>query len=316
MAQKITQKSKTKRKKNKVRLKIILICVIIFTIFFVITNKNKSNNKNNNDINLLLNNENITSKLKSSVVIENEQIYLSYDDIKSFIDSTLYTEEESKNIITTSDKKLAVINIEEQTLEINNSSLDVENITITKDDIIYIAISELQNAYDFEINYNNQTNIITIDNLNKKSIKAYVKKDSKIKEKPQFFSTVIDEIKKGDWLYYIDEQKPYAKVRTQKGIVGFIKSKILINFEIERKDFVEEDKEFNEEETLITDISKKDITSFKERKDVINDILKEAVKKEKKYIEITGKEDEIELLERFKLEAKPILAECGISLKK
>lgn len=311
-----TKKHNTKsniKHNNKGYKKIAFVIVLILLLFIIV--KNKSIKNNYNSIQIILNNENITEKLENPIIIENEQIYMSYNDIKDFLDKSLFTENETNLIITASDKKVAVIDPQNQTLEINSSNVDVKNIVINRDEKKYIAISELKNVYDYDIKNIKKTNIVTIDSLNKRSIKAYAKKNLKVKKEKKLLSFHIDEIKKGNWLYFINEENDYAKIRTQNGFLGYVKKKSLANFVNERDDFVEEKKEFNEENALKYDISKDDLSTFEKRKKIINIILQEAIKNDNMYVQIIHTGESNFEYERFIIEVNPVLRECGITIK-
>ena len=311
-----TKKQNNKRNKkhnNKGYRRIAFVIVLILLFLVVIKNKPIKNNYTN--IQVILNNENITEKIESPIIIENEQIYMGYNDIKNFLDESLYTENETNLIITASDKKVAAINPQNQTLEINSSNIEVKNIYLERDCKKYIAISELKNVYNYEITNIKKTNIITIDSLNKKSTKAYAKKNLKVKKENNALSANIDVIKKGSWLYFIKEENDYAKIRTQNGVLGYVKKKSLANFVNERDDFIEEVKEFSKENALKQDISNEDLTTFEKRKKIINIILQEAIKNGNMYVQIIYTGESNFEYERFKIEVIPVLRECGITVK-
>lgn len=316
MPQKIIKKTKNNKKRkhnNKGYKKIVFAIVLILILIIVI--RNKPIKKNNEITQLVLNNKNITKELLDSIIIENNQIYMSYEDIKKFFDETLYTEEDTGCIITTSDRKLAIIKKDDQTMRVNNSNVDVKNIIIEQDNKIYIAISELTIVYNFEIEKIEKTNIITIDMLNKKSVKAYANKNITIKEDKGVISKSIDEVKKGNWLFFINDENGYAKVRTQDGIIGYVKKKYLSNYINVREDLEFEDKNFKEENSINRDITNDDISTYEKRQKIIDLILHEAIKNDKMYVQISYNGEENIFYERFKIEVVPILKECGIEIK-
>ena len=308
-------KKKSKHKKNKNNKSLFIAFVVIFIlIIFVVIKNSKTENKNEN-IELVLNNEDVTSKLQSKIIDENEKIYMSFNDLKELIDSTIY-QEDTGLIITASSKKIATFKENENTININGSEQKDENVVIEKDGQKYIAISELENVYDYEFKYNSETNIVTIDSLNKKSEKAYAVKKIKIKESEKILSKTIEKVNKGNWLYFISEQNGIAKVRTQDGKIGYVKTKNLDNFVIERENLKEnKNNNIEDEQCLIYDLSKKDITTFEKRQNIINLILQEAIKNDKMYVKITYNSSEEEAYNRFKIEVVPILGECGIKVK-
>ena len=308
-------KKKSKHKKNKNNKSLFIAFVVIFIlIIFVVIKNSKTENKDEN-IELVLNNEDVTSKLQSKIIDENEKIYMSFNDIKELIDSTIY-QEDTGLIITASSKKIATFKENENTININGSEQKDENVVIEKDGQKYIAISELENVYDYEFKYNSETNIVTIDSLNKKSEKAYAVKKIKIKENEKIISKTIEKVNKGNWLYFISEQNGIAKVRTQDGKIGYVKTKNLDNFITEREDLKEnKTNNIEDEQCLIYDLSKKDITTFEKRQNIINLILQEAIKNDKMYVKIIYNGTEETDYNRFKIELTPILNECGIKVE-
>ncbi len=316
MSHKKTNNNKHTKKiknNNKGYKKVVFVIVFIILLVFIIKNRAIKNNYETTQV--ILNNENISNKLENDIIFENNQIYMSYNDIKNVLDKTLYTEESTGLIITTSDRKLAIINKEEQTLTINGSNVEVKNITTQKNENLYIAISELENVYNYEIEKIDKTNVITIDMLNKKCVKAYVKKNIKIKEENKLLSSNIDEVKKGNWVYFINEESGYAKVRTQNGIIGYTKNKLLNNFVNVRDDLADNTKTFKSENSISKDISKEDLSSIEKRQNIINLILQQAIKNDKMYVKISYNGENNIYYERFKIEVVPILKECGVEIE-
>ena len=313
MAKKQLKNKKNSNKKyyNKGYKKIAFIVVLILLIIFFV-NQSKIKNNLNKETQIILNNENITSNLKDDIIKENGKIYISFEDVKNVLDKNLYKETETGIVITTSNKKVASFKQTDEFININGSNIDESNILINKNEKDYIAISSLENVYDYEFNYIENTNIVLLDSLNKKQIKAYAKKNIKIKKEPKMFSANIAKIEKGNWIYFISEENGYAKIRTQDGIIGFIKKAKISNFETIRDDFQEETKTFNDENAIIYDLTNKDISTFEKRLNIINLVLQEAIKNDKMYVKFLYNKDKNDFFERFKIEARPMLLECGI----
>ena len=313
MAKKQLKNKKNTNKKyyNKSYKKIAFIVVLIFISIFII-NQNKIKKNSTQKTTIVLNNENITKKLNDVIIEENNKIYMSFDDVKNFLDKNLYKETDTGVIVTTSNKKIASFKQNDEFININGSNVNEKNIIINRNEKDYIAISSLENVYDYEFNYNENTNIVSIDSLNKKIIKAYAKKNIKIKEQPKFITSNIAKVEKENWLYFISEERGYAKVRTQEGIIGFIKKGKIHNFVTIRDDFEEESKQFLEEKALKYDLTNKDITTLEKRINIINSVLQETIKNDKMYVKFLYNKDKDSFYERFKIESRPMLSECGI----
>lgn len=242
------------KKSNKILKKVLItvaILVIIAGIVFVISNYIK--NKEKNITNLVINNNNITSKLKKSIIIDDDVIYLSKQDIQNFFDKYIYEDKENNQIITTSDKKTATIQYDQKTIEINGSKKQITATIKKVDDTIYLPISEMHDVYDIEINYIKDSNVITMDSLDREQKKAYTSKNVSIKAKSSNFSKTVDKVKKGNWLFYIStDEKGWAKVRTTKGKVGYVKENKLTNF-VTVRDSMEEEKQISGKVNLVWD---------------------------------------------------------------
>lgn len=301
----IKQKCKSYKNVAFVVLLILIICIAI---------KKSKIETNNKKTELILNNENVTESLQEDIIIQNGKTYMSLADIKNFIDNTIY-KEGTDTIITTSPKKIAILKDGEENIEINGSMQKAKDVIIEREQKDYLAISELENVYDYEFKYISSNNIVTIDNLNKKSIKAYARKNLNIKKEQNIISKTVDKVEKGNWIIYICDAGNMAKVRTQNGFIGFVKKSNLNNFVTERED-LNTSTEFtgNDEEKLKYDISNKDITTYEKRKIIINLILQEAIKNDKMYVEITCNNENTQEYNRFKIEITPILSECGIKV--
>ena len=308
--------NKTNKKHyNKSYTKLAFIIVLILIIAIFVFSKGQTINNKYEKTQIIFNNENITANIEKEVIIENDIIYISFNDVKKVLDKTIY-QEEAGEIITTSSKKIARLKLDDNNITINGATLKAKNPVISKDGEIYIAISELQNVYDYEFKYIENSNIVVIDSLSKKCVKAYAKKNIKIKEQNKAFSKVIEKVQKENWVYYIDdEENGFSKIRTQNGNIGYVKKHLLDNFVVQREEFDENVNTKSNEQALEYDITSKDITTFEKRQELINIILQEAIKNDKMYIKILYNGEPNTQYERFKIEAPPMLQECGITVE-
>ena len=149
--------------------------------------------------------------------------------------------------------------------------------------------------------------------MNKKFVKVYAKKKIKVKEENKLFSKTIDKVEKGNWVVFIGKENGMAKIRTQSGKIGYVKEKYLDNYVTEREDLNESTDQIGNE--LEYDISKKEITTYEKRENIINLILQEAIKNGKMYVKIIYNATEEQKYNRFKIEVVPILNECGIKVE-
>lgn len=304
------KKNKTKIViKNPKRLFIVLLIIIFLIIAFTIKN-NKIKEKSY--LSLIINNEDVTDIIENEIIIKDEAQYLSFEDIKKCIDKDIYLEDD--NIIMTSDKKIGVLNFENTKIEINGSILNINAKPFKKDEIIYIPISELQNVYEMEYTYIQDFKNIVIDNYSKKLEKAYLKSNRYILKDKKTFSDKIEKINKGNWVVFVSEENGWAKVRSQNGNLGYIKKNYLTNFVTQRDEFKFETTD-TETSKFDINITKKNIEKYRNRKIIIEELLLEAITKNKGIIEIKyDKDKQSNEYKRFILEATAILKESGITI--
>ena len=302
-------KKKSRSNKNK---KILIYAIIIFLVVVFIIIKNNTIKKNYKT-ELIVSNENITDTLKNEIIIKENVVYLSLEDVQKYFDKDLY--QEDNKIILTSTRKIAAIELNKNEIEINGSKVKIQGKAYkTENNIIYLPISDLKNVYDMECTYNLEYQNITIDYKNKKIVKANTTKNVLLKEKPGIFASNLEKIDKDSLVVYISEENGWAKIRSQNGNIGYINKAKLTNIVTEREDFIEQKQE-NTNVSFEQDITSKNIKKYKNRNELIEKILIDAVSKKQKAVKIIYKKDKnSESFKRFIIEATAILKECGISV--
>ncbi len=240
---KMSKEGIEKKKSIIVRTFITILAIIVISIVALIANDYiiLDNNKRTN---LVINNKNVTSNLKNDVLIENNIIYLSKQDIANFFDKYIYKDKETNQIITTYEKKIATIGFEEKKININGSEKNIYASAIQKDNIEYLPISEMNDVYDIEIQNIEDTKVVTMDSYNKEQKRAIVSSNLPVKSSTNFIAKTVDRVKKGDIVVVISSDKGYTKIRTEKGKLGYIKSNKLEN-EYTVRESMEEEKQID-----------------------------------------------------------------------
>lgn len=238
MKQKITLgRTKDNKKKIKKILIIIIAIILIGTIAYntsnnIIVDKNKS-------INLVINNKNVTSNLKKEIIIENDNIYISKQDLGNFFDKYIYEDTENNNIVTTYNNKIASISLEKNKININGSTKNTYAHAENKEGTIYVPITELEDVYGIEIKYLPDSKVLTIDSTSKEQKKGIITKNVSVKSSTKFISKTIDKVKKGSYVIVVSEDKGYTKIRTENGKVGYVKTNKVANTVVVREEMQE-----------------------------------------------------------------------------
>ena len=245
------KKKSTKRvKEEKINiprliLRIVIVVIALLLLLFIIKiAPNYAKDEFADEINLIINNNNITRNLKSDIIIEDNTIYLSADDVRNFFDEYLLIENENNRLITTSNTKTVVIPFNGTKIYINGSNIELEHTLMQKDDKIYLPMTDLTDIYNIEINYYSNSNIVTIDSLNRKFVQATSSKKTNVKYMTTIFSKTVDKVERGDTLILVQDRENdsnvvedgWIKVRTKNGELGYVKEQDISNEQVIRED--------------------------------------------------------------------------------
>lgn len=218
-----------KNKKKKILIFIsILITVIIISLFafFNVTMKDPNIGK----IQIVINNNNITAKLKNAAYInEKNVVYMSVPDIKVFLDNYIYNDQVNEQIITTYGEKIGVLSLKENKININDANVELTSGVEQKNGQFFIPISLMSNIYNMEMSFIKDKKVLVMDSLDRELIKMDAAKNLKVRSKSTAFSRIVDKVKKGEKVVLVEKKNGWSKIRTTSGKVGYVKTTCLQN---------------------------------------------------------------------------------------
>ena len=232
MNKKVKKSKEEKINVPRLILRIVIVAIILGLMVFAIKiAPNYARDEFADKTNLIINNNNITRNVKSNILIEDNTIYLSTADMQNFFDEYLLVDEENQMIITTSNTKTVMIPFDETTINVNGVQKTIKHSLLNRDGEIYLPLTDLTDIYNIEVNYSAESNIITIDSLNRKFVQALSSKDMSVKYLPTVFSKTVDKVERGDTLVLVQDRENggnvvednWIKVRTKKGEIGYVK---------------------------------------------------------------------------------------------
>lgn len=224
-------KREEEKVKSKIFSKIIVVAIFLGLVFFVLK---VAPNYRNTDIadktNLVINNSNVTADLKQELIIRDGIIYISKEDIENFFDPYIYYEQNTNQIITTSDNQIASMVVGENFVTNNGSRVGMSGSVFQENDTYYIPFSNLTNVYNVEISYIESSDTITVDSKDREQVVADSRKDNGVKAYPTVFSRDVDKIEQGETVTIAAEpQDGWIEVRTDTGKLGYVKENTLVN---------------------------------------------------------------------------------------
>ena len=235
----VLEEKNTKHKLLKIFIKLFVVIVILAGIAFGIKfGPNYISKEITDKTNLVINYSNVTGRMKQDVIIENNVIYLSLNDIMNYYDKYAYYDKQYNQIVTSSDNKLAVLKIGENAITINGKAQNIKGAVFEKNDIYYLPISEMQEVYNVKVT--KKDNKVIIESLDRKLTTATTKKKVSIKYKPVIFSKTLEKVEEKEKVVIADVEansvpNGWVKVRTEKGTIGYIQKNYLNDFEVERE---------------------------------------------------------------------------------
>ena len=221
---------------RKIIIKVLIVLLLLAcacTIFYLAPNYKA--NYEVGKVNLIINNNNITYSLEHDVIIQDKIIYVSKEDMSVFFDYYINYNEQYNLVITTTETVVASIEVGANVININGEDFEIAASVIEVNDVLYVPISEMEQVYNIEVDYKENTSVVTVDSLDREQKKATVTKNTTAKKLTKFLSRALDRLKTGDSVIYISETEDgFVKVRTGNGRIGYIEKENLQNIEIVR----------------------------------------------------------------------------------
>lgn len=225
--------------------KVIILIVMLLGIAVsgIILYPNYKKDINAGKLNLIINYTNVTSSMKGRVIIEDGEVYLSKTDIENYYDKYIHHDDKYNYIIIAKNKQVLCFDVSKQILDVNGKKSNAKVIVDNGD--YYIPMSKLKDVYCIDVKYNEKSNTVVIESLDRKLITANVTKNTSIKYKRSSLSRTVKKVKSGDTVAIVPEQsklRGYTYVRSEDGKLGYIKSSYLSDEKVEREAKVNEDK--------------------------------------------------------------------------
>ena len=210
-------------------IKTIIFIFLIGIIFYLAPNYVKTDEAKEK-INLVINNNNVTTKLKNDMYINDKKVvYMSMTDVKNYLDKYVYYDTQNKQVITTYGEKIGILPTDKNIITINNSTLNILSGIEVKNNEIYLPITQMSTIYNMEMTYITDKNTLVMDSLEKELIKADVSSKVSVKYKNTVFSKKVDKVNKGSKVIVVEEKDGWSKIRTNAGKIGYVKTSKLQN---------------------------------------------------------------------------------------
>ena len=235
----MAKRMKEENKGNKTIFNIFIVIVFLILVAGVFYfSPNYIREDYDGKTKVLINNNNVTLKMKKDVYVdENNNIFLSLEDIKNYFDKYIEYNEQTGEIITTSEINIADLSTNNNEITINGEEEELNSAPIQQNSTIYLPFSEIsEKVYDVDLEYIKNTNTIVIDSLDRKQEVANVNKKVKLKYKPQALSRTLEKLEEDEQVVYIEDSGDWSKIRAKDGTIGYVKKEDISNIQVARED--------------------------------------------------------------------------------
>ncbi len=215
---------------------VIIFLILVAGVFYLSPNYIKEDYDGKTKV--LINNNNVTVKMKKDVYVDdNNNVFLSLEDVKNYFDKYIEYNEQTGEIITTSEIHIAKMSTRTNEITINGEEEKLNSAPIQQNGTVYLPFSEIsEKVYDVDLEYIKDTNTIIIDSLDRKQEVANVNKNVKLKYKPQALSRTLEKIEEDEQVVYIEDSGDWAEIRAKDGTIGYVKKEDITNIQVARED--------------------------------------------------------------------------------
>lgn len=166
--------------------------------------------------------------LKQKGIVSDGQFYLPYEAVRQEIDGGFYWNAAEGTLRYT--LPLDLVEVPAESKEYTNAgATESKDYVIVKNigDQAYIAVDFIQEFANVAVKtYDNPDRVVLFDDWGEvKTVK--VKKDTQVRWLAGVKSDILTEVKKGDRVYFIEEEGDWKKIRTEDGVIGYIKNSAL-----------------------------------------------------------------------------------------
>ncbi len=224
--------------------RMILVLIITGAIFaiFMLNNTSVTHTKGKSS-NLVVFGDNVEPIYKPFV--ENSGIYISTDTIGKLIDEHIFYDKVATKVIVTDNTQVVKLKIDENKLSRNMQYVDIENPAKIVDEQPYIDINLVKDIYNIKVEYNKDTNTISIDKKDTSDLPVKYN-NVNVYDDLSTKSNVISTIGNKDTVTVYTESlkhNRWYKVKTDTGVIGYISKN---NVDVNTGNTNEESKETNE----------------------------------------------------------------------
>ncbi len=149
-------------------------------------------------------------------------MYLPFDFIKKYIDPTIVWDDQTKNIIITTNKDVYQLPLGKTEGLLNLNPYSFSYPALREDGIVYLPEKPINRYFNIEIKPIKHESVLLIHDLNKPILKGIVQKETKLRQNPTIFSPWYDKLAKNEAVSIMKEVNGWYWIEDDIGNIGYI----------------------------------------------------------------------------------------------
>lgn len=202
----------------------IMLCILLGVVYSLIENQKGLDEKKQDEVVLILDDEMVEAA--NSILIENNNIYLSFEFVKNHFDNNIYIDEKGKKAFISLSNKDFQMEDENLTNLVKQSEIEINIPLKIINSTEYLPINQLSKVFSINVNFNQDSKTVIIDRfLNEANFSKIEFDNVNIYSKKSTKSHAIDMVNKGSMVKILAEDDEWYEVRTDKGYFGYVEKK-------------------------------------------------------------------------------------------
>lgn len=173
------------------------------------------------EVHLILGNTDLGTN-KAEVV--RGEVFLPIDVIKRYIDPDIFWEQETGKVIVTTKNKVIRMATEAVTARVNANEISLQTPVVQKNGRPWIPINFLADLYNINISHFGSSNRIVLTKTDQEHVEGRLHTKSKLRVGPGFRNPWLVDLVKGARVEVFEETNDYSFIRTEDGLLGYLKT--------------------------------------------------------------------------------------------
>lgn len=164
--------------------------------------------------------------LENPVVIKEDNVYFPITFVQKYISKNIFWDEKEKILTITNPQEMIRLYPDKNTYEINYKKHKLKNPIFIKNGILYIPYELLEEKYNIIATYNNETNMIILDDTTvDRVVGIVISGTAKLRIEPNIKSPILQTLYQDEEVMTYGSEGEWTQVRTLEGNIGYISSK-------------------------------------------------------------------------------------------